>query len=200
MALTLAGPRLWIIIKEIRPKTLNLLGSLSFRRNLHAAVMRYGDRWTGCRNQVLPAAEESHSELGAATLIASLALHELQRYPRGFNNIDQLGTNKRRGKIHHVTKNVLRLWDTFLKRPLDIFVPVVLSVVFVAIFVAETAGTIMSARVVGDSVALSDSRRCFAPNRPDSTRLLAYVDDCYYAASGKNCNRATVDSFRISRT
>ena len=98
---------------------------------------------------------------------------------------DKCPTSSQRGSSWDLTRTLLRLWSNFLKHPFDIVVPILLSNFFIGIFVAESTGTALSARIIGDSTALSDSSRCFAPNITRfSQRALAYVDRCYHTALG----------------
>lgn len=190
VVLTLAGPRLWILLKEIAFWILNLLRKLPSRGSFQARGQRCGSRWAWCRNNILPAAEESHSELGAATTLATMAMHELRRHRIELPGSNERATNPEQGNIWNLLRPLLRLWGNFLKHPLDIIVPIVLSLLFIGIFVAESTGTVMSAKIVGDSTAISDSPRCFARNFTESPhRALAYVDQCYHAALGtEGCN------------
>ena len=189
VALTLAGPRLWILLKAFGFWILDLIRKLPSCRFSQARRQQYGSRWAWCRNNILPTTEESHSELGAALTLANMAMHDLRR-----NRVELTATNEhamdpQQGNSGSLLGPLLRLWENFMKKPLDIIVPLLLSLLFIGVFVAESTGTVMSARIVGDSTALSDSPRCFAPNDTFSSRALAYVDQCYHAALGtEGCN------------
>ena len=190
VALTLAGPRVWILLKEFAFWILGLLRTLPSYAMFQARGQRYGSRWAWCRNIVLPATEESHSELGAATTLATVAMHELRRHRLELPTSNEDAMGPRRNSILRLTEMLFGFWNNFLKHPFDIIIPVVLSLLFIGIFVAESTGTVLSANIVGDSTAMSDSPRCFAPNMTGSPdRVLAYVDQCYHAALGtEGCN------------
>ena len=136
VALTLACPRLWILLKEGIPYILNLFRQLSSRRMFHARTPRHGFRWAWCRNDILRTAEESHSELGAATALANIAMHELGRHRMELPATNDCGLVTQQGKIWSLFGLFSRFWDNFLKRPLDVIVPIVLSLLFIGIFVA----------------------------------------------------------------
>ena len=148
---------------------------------------------------MFPAVDESHSELGAATMIALIAMQELRRNPPRLADGGDLNDINRRRKVQGIYTRSVWIWSSFLKHPLDIIVPIILSIICVAIFVAETTGIVLSANIIGNSVALSDSPRCFAPNRTGSP--LAYVDQCYHAPSGtEGCNFFYNQSIRYQET
>ena len=210
MVLTLAGPRLWILLKEL---TFHLSQKFSGRVRSRSGpgprvplISRERDSlnsnrreanflnriWTRARleNEVLPVIEESHSELGAARDLITYPLAELRR------NRIELTTDE--GHIQEASndissfpfRSILAIWSNFMKRPTEIIVSFTVSLVLIGVFVGESTGTVLSANIVGNTMAIASTKRCFAPDYgKTSLRATAYVDQCYHAAAGtEGCN------------
>ena len=87
-------------------------------------------------------------------------------------------------------RNVELFWKNFLRRPLDVIIPLIMSALFILLFVAESSATVLSANIVTDSVALVSSPKCNAEiliyKRSNAAK---YSQDCYHAALGADeCN------------
>ena len=207
MALTLAGPRIWILLKAFVSWLHDLLASqkavgacrhirLMMPWKAYSIITRSrttrgsecGHRRSWFKNNVLPVAEESHSELGAARDLIALAMDELRTDRIELPDDSNSNTWDARGIRNH---RLNKPWRKFLERPLDIILPLLLSVVLIGVFVAESTGAILSANIVGDSTAMSYSSRCFAPpdGRDTRGRAKAYIQQCYHAPQGtEGCN------------
>jgi len=117
----------------------------------------YGQDLLGSRNIALT--EESHSELGAARDVLRNVWRELQsdgiQLPSGNSQSSRTQTGNLRRVFTAFERRVRRFSDTFSQMIADGVLPLLLSIIFVAIFVAESTSGIFSANIVTDSVALA---------------------------------------------
>ena len=85
---------------------------------------------------------------------------------------------------------ITTVWRNLLQRPFDVFSSLLVSVFFVATFVAESSVTILSPKVISDTTALVSSPEYeigsyFTSNMAASE----YGRKCYHAELGANgCN------------
>ena len=77
----------------------------------------------------------------------------------------------------------------------DTITALVLTIIFVGIFVAESSGSVLSANIITDGVAVSARENCAVTrysswiNNTDTNTALTYVDRCYSASTAMNgCN------------
>jgi hypothetical protein len=134
--------------------------------------------------------EESHSELGAARDVLRHVWIDLQsgqiQLSSGNSQPSQSQTGSLRKIMGAFWGRVKRISKLFLHNITDIAFSLLMSVIFVGIFVAESTSGILSANIVSDSVALLDSSGCgiytingqFQQFRRDFTAL-EYRDQCY---------------------
>ena len=177
MALTISGPRLWFLIKRLvlwTHREFLLWRRMRGKSNLESDV----------RSNTMEIIDESHSELGAALRLwrhISFRLRprvELLDNPAWWENAT--AGDGRIAMLKKVCKN-------FLRRSLDIFMSILLSLAFVGIFVVVSTGSVLSAGiVVGDTTALSSSRLCEPPGHSDIlfTRAASYSQQCYRKPAG----------------
>ncbi len=145
--------------------------------------------------ETLAITEESRSGLGAARDLLGNAWRQLT------SRAIQLPK-------HHGIRRSLSLpvpqmqiiWNNLGQHVVNIVTPLLLSVIFVGVFVAESSGSVLSASIVTDNVALSSSLDCNAQTRseqewqPDhfgaeALRPFTYMDQCYGAdAAADGCN------------
>ena len=144
----------------------------------------------------------SHSELGAArNLLQSLWLQINEgalTLSEDSNDSNTASVPSRRTK-----KKYARIFSRYLencqRHLAEIALSIFLFTLFCTIFVAESAGSVLSAIIVGDTTALIQSSRCAIP--PDSyaqsaslqSRAAAYADRCYDSTAenrqaGNLCN------------
>ena len=208
VALSLATPRLWILIKAfilwvcclyrchgnqqniaVTPMPIPL-SSLSVSQTQiiyqnHPAPLSFPES--------LIVTEQSRSELGAArdllryvwAQLASRAIH-LQE-SSGFDQ--RLAFCKYRLPI---------LWSNFRQPVVDIATSLILSLIFIGIFVAESSGSVLSAGIVSDNVALSTSLHCKTRAQyshqgdifgAEALQPFSYSDQCYGAEDAADgCN------------
>ena len=200
MALTMAGPRLWILIKafffwavgfyekrspftrtgSIRSNLPLTASSSTINPNQHDVPLRdfaMGDGYDTIK--------DSHSELGAAVDLI-----------RGVWNLLQIGrislsTKHSLNYQGQRSSKIRRFWNNFLQQPVDILVSLLISAALIGLFVAQSTGSILSASIVSDTTALVLSDKCdlgnFSPSR--NSRALAYVKKCYHTRLGaEGCN------------
>ena len=90
-----------------------------------------------------------------------------------------------RGGWQHVS----RFWRNFLQRPLDYLLSLMFSILLFGIFVAESTGTVLSARIISDTLALVSSERCKPLTKTLMHEGFDYIRKCYGAESGQDgCN------------
>ena len=178
-ALTLCGPRLWLLIKRLGFEAFALY--VHWKRNYGSSASR---RHLSTSDNAMELIEESHSELGAALmLLKSIFLRlrpRIELAEQSIANVNGAGGNRR-------TERLKRIWETFLSKPFDIGMSVLLSLTFVGIFVAGTSGSVLSAGIVGDTTALASSEHCFPPDYRKSNVSLeaaSYSQRCYKQPAG----------------
>jgi len=184
MALTLAGPRLWIIIKEFACYLCQYLYDF-FR----------GTRfWSnGPESHNIEIVRESRSQLGAARELIRGTSRQLNP-----SRIELRDESLDRSRGHHDSGNprpwhyIRRIWDNLLWQPIDVLVSIILSAMFIGIFVAEASGNALSANIISDTTAIPSTSRCYAPRERNwelKARAASYSDQCYGAAEGADgCN------------
>ena len=202
IALTLAGPRLWILLKALFFFAIDIYKRRSNRRNrlpIHVELaltsrpppvlaspqdchilQNETARSTPFEHDSLDATEISHSELGAAIMLIG-NIWKLLKSAR-----IELSSGSTYGK-----KNLSRfraastIWKNFLQRPIDVLVSLLLSVFFVAIFVAESTANVLSANIISDTTAIVSSPKCNLRylSHPDSNAA-DYRRKCYRAKLG----------------
>lgn len=213
MALTLVGPRLWILLKAFFFWALTRHGRHSQRRSTHEGIIghapldlpRVSDLPTSHnQNQShetfthdfsisdnLATIESSHSELGAALDLIT-KVFKLLRTDR-----IQLFIPSPMSRRHcQSLPKIVRVWNNFLQHPVDVMVPLLLSAAFIGLFVAQLSGSVMSARILTDKIALSTPPRCnpawMEPLNTSSSLFYvaaAYTKQCYHAEEGaEGCN------------
>lgn len=205
MALTLVGPRLWILLKAFFFWALTRHGRRSQRRSTHEGIIghapldlpRVSDLPTSHnQNQShetfthdfsisdnLATIESSHSELGAALDLIT-KVFKLLRTDR-----IQLFIPSPMSRRHcQFLPKIVRVWNNFLQHPVDVMVPLLLSAAFIGLFVAQSSGSVMSARILTDKIALSTPPRCTPAWKPPNVAT-AYTKQCYHAEEeAEGCN------------
>lgn len=182
MALTLAGPRLWIIIKEFTCHLCQYLYNC-FRGT------RFG--CNGSESQNIEIVRESRSQLGAARELIRDTARQLNP-----SRIELRDESLVRSRGHYSSGNrrpwryIRRIWDNLLWQPIDILVSIILSAMFIGVFVAEASGNALSAYIISDTTAMPSTPRCYAARDSDlKNRAASYSDQCYGAAEGADgCN------------
>ena len=105
----------------------------------------------------LAATESSHLELRAARELVEGVWEELRA-----NQIElstELPMEQPIGMNAH-RMSFTRIWKNFHRQPADVVVSLLLRVTFVEIFVAESTGSVLSARILSDTVALVSLANC----------------------------------------
>lgn len=182
MALTLAGPRLWILIKRFgiwlydhaRASRSHHTTRKYFRLCLPIRESGNASLRSQDRSQDLEIIEESHSELSASTKLITGILRRLR--PRIELSSQAEALNYRRLRSQYAGK-IMSVWNNFLRRPMDIVTAFLLSIAFIGIFVAESSGSVLSAGIVSDTTALASSRRCFIPKQYSDVSQRAFVSN-----------------------
>lgn len=180
MTLTLAGPRLWILIKRfaiwlydyVRASRSHHTTREDFRMCLPIRESGDASLHSRDRNRDLEIIEESHSELSASIKLITDILRRLR--PR-IELPSQAETLNYRHTRSEYTGKIMCAWNNTLRQPMDIIIPFLLSIAFVAIFVAGSAGSVLSAGIVSDTTALASSRRCFIPQGYSDISQRAFV-------------------------
>lgn len=211
IALTLASPRLWILIKafllfaiDISPNCLrkrtitrdseelpltsrtgasfaNNASPTGLRASQHTSNRPVNSRIT--EGEIQEVTRASHSELGAALRLIGNLWHFLSQ-----GNID-LSTSlvaSRRVCVKNmrIYRIVLKVWKNILRRPLDILTSLLLLVLFVAIFVAESTANVLSGNTVTNTTALVSSSKCTLAHWDMQPDAYAYTQLCYWAKPG----------------
>ena len=152
-------------------------------------MLRHG----GVNNTIAPFTETSHSELGAARDSISDAVDHL----RGFRiqlPTTRMAPNRNDGWFHNCFPlSPLGAWKSAMKRVVDVVIPFTISLPLIEIFVTESAGIVLSANIVSDTLALSTPSSYSASSSWDTkattTRALAYTENRYHAPSvSEGCN------------
>lgn len=206
MALTLAGPRLWILLKafffwafthyERRSKRHSMQGE--FVGHDLPDLPRVSDLPTS-HNQNQPNAtfthnfsmgenlttiENSHSELGAA-LDLMAKVFKLLKADRIQLFIPSPISKRRCQSL----AKIARPWNNLIQQPFDVVVPFILSAAFIGLFVAQSSSSILSARILTDKIALSILPRCSYRLTTSFEVAIAYTTQCYHAEEGaEGCN------------
>ena len=190
VALTLAGPRLWILIKALLFSVVDMYKRhLTRRRGLptssNIARQNRAAHLTHFEIENLETTRTSHSELGAALSLLKNLWHHLGSGRIGL----PAGLVSRRKEW---TKSVSRIWTNLIQRPFDIIASIFLSALFVGIFVAESSANVLSANIVSDTTALVSSAKCTFYSRclgPAGSAAFWYSQQCYQAPLGADgCN------------
>ena len=173
MALTLAGPRLWILLKAFASWIWRQ--QLLRRRSGQSSISRPNP-------DSLQIMEESHSELGAARDILK----------RVFNQV--FVKSIRLPESRYLNTLAWRVfWVTKMQQAFDVLVSILLSLLFIGTFVAESSGSALTANIISDSVALTSSRTCSVATDMiwgvGWSRAFSYVQQCYRKQAGTgDCN------------
>lgn len=186
MALTLAGPRLWIMIKEV------IYCCYRFLYNRRLGSMLWSAK---SHDQNLAITLDSRSQLGAARDLMRGTLRQLnQNRIELFDEAPSRPTTS--GRHGHCRRSITRIWENILRQPVDFLISILLSALFVAIFVAEASGNAFSVNILSDRTALASTSRCSVSQydryeniKPLQVRAASYSDQCYRKAKGTDgCN------------
>lgn len=196
IALTLAGPRLWILFKALAA------GANYHCRDIITRFLRHyrhnpSERSILMNHNVITT-EESHSELGAAHELLENVWKQLGadriELPLG-STTGAASVTRNQGWRNSVSGNLTKLWTNFLRHPMDIAISIILSVILIGLFVAETSGNILSARIVSDAIAQIHSSNCSivppweVKYDPPNYQASRYAQKCYDAPLGSDgCN------------
>ena len=189
MTLSMAGPRLWILIKAFFFWTIGFCKRrYLFTRTGHVQsdlfLISSSSTSTGqdipLRNFAISDGHDtiknSHSELGAAL--------DLMKGVWTLLKIDriELSTTCSSSEERQTWSKIGRLWNNFLRQPADILVSLLISAALVGLFVAQSSGSVLSASVVSDTTALLSSSKCTdaeGADRGSFSRAVTYVKQCY---------------------
>ena len=147
---------------------------------------------------------ESRSELGAAWTLLVHGWRQVRddgavQLPHRVVGASE-SSSTRIQKLQKFLFGAKRLRNNFVRYFLDILVSVIIAVMLIGLFVAETSGTVASGAVVSDTVAKISSNKCTVLDptasysssfwNSDTTREAeAYVEGCYKATSASaGCN------------
>ena len=184
MAMTLAGPRLWILIKRSSFAVYHSFWNRHWNKNLNEKI--FAPRGQSHNIVII---DESRTELGAAMKVILNAFHRIK--PR----LEIL--DAREFETASTASNVrirwfIDTWHQILSRPLDVLASLLLSCVLVGIFVAGSSGSVLSAGIVSDTTALFRSPRCYPPHDMDNMNFYEpsmYARGCYNRPAGtQGCN------------
>ena len=198
MTLTLAGLRLWILIRAFLSWSLKWFTRLSHRQDRHfspssssAHPPHYGEiPLHDFLAHNLHLSQHSHSELSAARDILRNAWEEIR-----MNNIRLPSPESRWSRLEHLPFTHLSVPIAFKRLvgiSADTLVSLTLAFLLVAIFVAESTGAVLSANIFGDNHAISVSPNCtsLASMSPVTNQDVSdYQRLCYDASSmDTRCN------------
>ena len=111
----------------------------------------------------ITATRESHSELGAAHELLGNVWEHLRpnriELPLGSTADIVQGLTDQGWRIY-LSERSTKLWRNFLQYPMDIATSILWSMILVGIFVAESSGSVASARIISDTTAKIDSSYC----------------------------------------
>ena len=100
--------------------------------------------------------EESHSELGAAQELL-LNVWEQLRADRIelplVSTTRVVSPTRSQGWKSYLSEKLTRLWTNFLQHPVNIATLILMSIMLVGLFAAESPGSIASTRIVSDTIA-----------------------------------------------
>lgn len=211
MALTLTGPRLWILIKAFMlwvVKNAKEHSKTARRQNncqlplVAAHVPPTGrpqdiELQAGVRppeitsihehNENMVMTQNSHSELGAALELICNVWRKLSLRHIELPTQPATAVRQQPGLTW-----LFKFWENFLQQPAEVALSLLLSAIFVCLFVAESSGSILSARIVSDGMALPSSPECFESKDSGSfykggilfPSYNDYSEKCYHAHSG----------------
>lgn len=206
MALTLAGPRLWILLKafgfwafaryERRSKRRSTQGEFFGHdlpdpppvSDLSTSHHQNHPNATVTHNLVmsdnLATIENSHSELRAALDLIT-KVFKLLKADRIQLFIPAPMSKRRWQSLAKIT----RPWKNLIQQPFDVVVPFILSAAFIGLFVAQSSGSVLSARILTDKIALSIPPSCTYRWTISLEEAAAYAKHCYHAEEGaEGCN------------
>lgn len=206
--LTLAGPRLWILIKALlfavygyfqnfqkRQHTESVSdlelatspGSASAPADVEACpeaqsvhtVHSLGFPRRDLLHHGIDTTKSSHTELGAARSLIYNVWEELRA-----NQLMLRPKSTRTSRNNSRTEMISRFWHNFIRRAFEITTSLLLSIIFIAIFVVESSGSVLSANIVSDATAPAASSDCGIPHGwfyYDSVdrRAKSYQERCY---------------------
>ena len=148
----------------------------------------------------IAATRESHSELGAAHELLGNVWERLRpdriELPLGSTSDIVQGTRDQDWRLY-LSERLAKLWRNFLQYPMDIATSILWSMILVGIFVAESSGSVASARIVSDTTAKIVSSNCsiltlrLAGRVIDlpANQALRYAQKCYNTPLGSDgCN------------
>ncbi|MCJ1383780.1 hypothetical protein MMC17_006894 [Xylographa soralifera] len=210
IALSLSTPRLWILIKALMLSIYHKVENKKNERKSRLTVSRLV-------SQTLPSihrpqsvlltthhhrshenvtiTQESHSELGAALDVLGNAWNQLTtrsiKLPTYSSNRKWIAFSKCRSWT-------LIIWRNLLHHSADIITSLVLCTIFIAIFVAECTGSVLSGNIITDGVAISAGLYCaqvlqdshdYSAYWNHGEMALTYADRCYGANTATDgCN------------
>ena len=157
MALTLAGPRLWILIKALLFWIIGIYKKLRKNRSTHKMLQNHPI----LLSHNLTTTHESHSELGAARELIQNVWEEIRP-----NHIRLTIDPAVKGSLGHISRwrqcieAFIQFWSNFLQRPAEIIISLALSAIFIGFFVAESSGSVLSANIISNSTGLASSPAC----------------------------------------
>lgn len=211
IALTLASPRLWILIKAfllfaidislncLRRRTRTQISEelpltsrtgASFASNASPTGLRESQHTSdGSANsrlsegEVQEATRASHSELGAALRLIGHLWHSLSQGSIELST-NLIGRQPLSLKHRYIYKTGLKVWRNILRRPLDILTSLLLLALFVGIFVAESTANVLSGDIVTDTTALVSSSKCTIRHWDSQLDAYTYSRQCYWAKPG----------------
>ena len=209
MALTLGGPRLWILIKaflklitdvcyanfKIRGSRASYLPTcypgtnpvFGGRQDIELAQRGSGlEIYHAEVDTNLALTNTSHTELSAAMSLFRKVWCTLNMRSVEFQTSVALssGTGWRPSAVP-----IRRMYRNLIMQPLDIASSLLMSAAFIAMFVAESSGSVLSGHILSDSIALSNFPGCLKANRTDHqvNDVMGYNDyseRCYHAEAG----------------
>ena len=204
MTLTLTGPRLWILIKAFifwaikyvkenhkgRRGQTNyqlplvdepLLSSGRPQSNGIQLQPRFYETPTQDPSENLITTQKSHSEIGAALKLIGNVWQTLK-----LRHIELPTESATRQQPELIW--ISKIWKNFLQQPAEIALSLLLSAIFIGFFVAQSSGSVLSAKIISDGAALSTSPRCrYSSVTADDARFGGYNDyseRCYRSPLG----------------
>ena len=136
---------------------------------------------------MLEATQMSYSEIGAALSIIGRLWQSLTSGGIKLPIIRNSWTKKFPYRLFMIP-TILTTWNNFLRQPVDIIASILLSILLVGMFIAESTANVLSAKIVSDTTAQVSSPGCslakrvvyseFQPNAFD------YSQRCYRKRQG----------------
>ena len=180
VALSLSTPRLWVLIKALMLASYRIIQTKrQGRRNrprlmsqtvpsLHPPNSVPLSSYHQSSHEVVTITEGSHSELGAARDILRNTWGQLTTRPI---RLSVHGWNRGQTRFSKCRSCVLTLGRNLLQYSANIITALILAIFLVGIFVAESSGSILSANIITNGVAVSvgthcaqDADRCYGPS------------------------------------